>query len=70
MNPDTLNRRRFLAMAGAAAAGAAASPSSGAAEDKTNAFSFCRELPVHKPYDVVVCGGGQESRGGTAGTGG
>lgn len=57
MKSHTLNRRHFLATAGAFA-GAAASPLAGAAEDKTHVFSFCRELPVHKPYDVVVCGGG------------
>ncbi len=55
---DSLNRRHFLAMAGAVAAGATASPASGVAEDRADSFSFCRELPVHKPYDVVVCGGG------------
>ena len=43
---------------GAAAAGGIAVSSSGAAEDKTAGFSFSRKLPVCKPYEVVVCGGG------------
>ena len=44
MDPDTLNRRHFLAMAGAAAAGATASPSSGVAEDKADPFAMAHYL--------------------------
>ena len=53
-----ITRRNFLSAMGAAAAGGIAVSSTGAAEDKTDAFSFSRKLPVGKPCDVVVCGGG------------
>jgi glycine/D-amino acid oxidase-like deaminating enzyme len=57
MNEHLVSRRDFLSVA-AVAAGTAAPSISGAVEDEAVALSFRRELPVHKPYDVIVCGGG------------
>ena len=57
MNTRRLNRRSFLGAAGvtaavpAMAAGAFTSTPQGR-------LSFQRDLPIHEPYDVVVCGAG------------
>ena len=60
MQIDPLNRRSFLARtATAAGLGMVASGESAAAgPGRTGGFPFCRDVPLHKPYDVVVCGGG------------
>ena len=62
MEIQRVSRRRFLgAAAGAYGAGACAATSrvSAATPDRLQKrLSFCRELPVLRPCDVVVCGGG------------
>jgi len=56
---DHVNRRNFFGLAaGAAGLCATGSLESGAAEAEQKTVSFQRNLPVHEPYDVVVCGGG------------
>ena len=62
MEIERVSRRGFLgAAAGAYGAGAlaVASHASAATPDRPQKrLSFCRELPVLRPCDVVVCGGG------------
>jgi glycine/D-amino acid oxidase-like deaminating enzyme len=60
LQQDQFSRRALLAGA-AGAAGALGVGSRGlqaAAEAQQSALMFSRDIPVHKPYDVVVCGGG------------
>ncbi len=55
-----LDRRGFLELAaGAAGVHMIASGADGSTENKQpESLSFSRDLPIHEPYDVVVCGGG------------
>ena len=56
-----LNRRSFLGMAAAGATGACVTGSTASGETAvgdSNRLPFSRELPLGKPYQVVVCGGG------------
>lgn len=60
MTDNSLNRRGFLSLAagGAGASVMFSTTSRTGAEDEPGRLPFQRNLPVHRPYDLVVCGGG------------
>ncbi len=57
MDSVRLDRRVFLGLA-ACAAGEMSAGTSPARAGRPKPQTFCRDLPVAKPYDAVVCGGG------------
>ena len=59
MDTARLDRRVFLGLAACAAGEISAGTAPAAAQtSQPKEQAFCRELPVGKPYDLVVCGGG------------